>query len=106
MKTLKTMTNDERSLLLFLEARAVDHGGKVDGRHMNKDDFEISERWDAEGFINFGRVAFENCNQYGAHWCKLSEEAHQLAAEERRARCERLWKKRVWRTTEEKRKAA
>lgn len=69
MKTLKTMTKDERSLLLFLETQAVDHAGKVDGRHMNKDDFETAAKWDAEGFVNFGRVAFENVNEYGAHWC-------------------------------------
>jgi hypothetical protein len=106
MKTLKTMTKDERSLLLFLETRAVDHAGRVDTRHMNSDDFEIAKRWDAEGFVNFGRIAFEHCNDRGSHWCKLSPEAHQLCGEERAARAERTWKKRTWRTTEEKRNAA
>lgn len=49
MKTLDTMTSDERSLLLYLETRAVDHGGKVDAQHMNKEDFDIAKKWMKKG---------------------------------------------------------
>ena len=44
MKSLDTMTSDERNLLLYLETRAVDHGGLVDAKHMNKEDMEIAEK--------------------------------------------------------------
>jgi hypothetical protein len=36
MKSLDTMTSDERNLLLYLETRAVDYGGIVDTKHMNE----------------------------------------------------------------------
>lgn len=106
MKTLETMTKDEKSLLLYLETCAVDCSGKVQAVRMNSDDQKIVERWNAEGFVSYGRIASEDLNEYGSHWCHLSDEAWALAAAERRARAERLWKQRRWRTTEEKRNAA
>jgi hypothetical protein len=106
MKTLETMTKDEKSLLLFFETCAVDHAGKVRTAHMNDDDRKIVERWTAEGFVRYGRVASEGCNEYGTHWCHLSDEAWALAHAERKARAARVWLKRTWRTTEEKRAAA
>jgi hypothetical protein len=61
MKSLDTMTSDERSLLLFFETQAVDNGGKVnDIRHMNKEDLEIAEEWNKEGFVKFGRIRFKS----------------------------------------------
>jgi len=45
MKSLNKMTKNERSLLLYLETRAVDYGGIVDTRHMNQDDMEIAKEW-------------------------------------------------------------
>jgi hypothetical protein len=127
-RTLETMTKDERSLLLYLETCAVDHTGKVDGIKMNDEDRAIAERWAQEGFIKYGRVcaadAFpcatapeeefltEEDEDEGSsapllprssklNWVQLSEEAWTLAHAERRARAERLWAKRDWRTTEE-----
>lgn len=50
------LTKDERSLLLYLEARAVDHGGLVAATHMNEEDFAIANRWNREGFIRFSRI--------------------------------------------------
>lgn len=105
MKTLETMTKDERSLLLFLETQAVDNSGKVKTAHMNSDDDEIAKQWNTEGFIRFGRVASEYANQFGTHWCQLSDEAWLLVAEERKARAKRTWDKRTWATAEEKRAA-
>ena len=106
MKTLETMTKDEKSLLLFLETRAVDQSGKVQTEHMNDDDRKIVERWNSEGFVRYGRVASEDLNKHGTHWCHLSDEAWALAHAERKARAARLWIKRTWCTTEEKRAAA
>jgi hypothetical protein len=105
MKTLKTMTKDERSQLLYFETRAVDCGGRVNGAHMNAADMEIAKRWNAEGFVGFGRIASEHINSTGSYWCNLSDEAWALAAAERKARGERNWKKRDWWSTEEKRAA-
>ena len=102
MKTLKTMTKDEKSLLLFFESCAVDKWGKVNTRHINEEDYEIAEKWNKEKFIGFGRVASEGVNEYGSHWCLLSDEAWKLAHEERKARGIRVWGKRTWQTTEEK----
>ena len=88
MRTLETMTSDERSLLLFFEYCAVDQWGKVDARHMNKEDFAIAEGWDKEGFVKFGRIKFHSIfpesNQN--HWTELSEEAWTLAHAERKAK--------------------
>lgn len=106
MKTLNEMSRDERSLLLFFECRAVDHSGRVKTVHMNDADRAIAERWNAEGFVQYGRICAENLSEHGTHWCQLSDEAWALAHAERKARAARTWEKRNWRTTEEKRAAA
>lgn len=90
MKTLDTMTSDERSLLLYLETRAVDHGGIVDTIHMNKEDMDIAKKWDKEGFVKFGRIKFHSITSAGTYWCELSDEAWQLAHAERKAKCARI----------------
>lgn len=92
MKQLDEMTRDERSLLLYLETRAVDFGGKVDVRHMNKEDMDMAKRWNSEGFLKFGRIKFHDIlsKQSGTHWCELSDEAWALAQQERKARYTRI----------------
>jgi len=92
MKSLDTMTSDERSLLLYFETRAVDHGGLVDVKHMNKEDMEIAEKWDKEGFVKFGRIKFHSI-AVSSHWCELSDEAWNIAHAERKARCARIMSK-------------
>ena len=93
---LSEMSKDERSLLLFLETCAVDHAGRVNADHTNAEDFEIAERWNKEGFIDFGRIYSKDCNHHGSNWCKLSEEAFQLAHEERQERAHRMWVAKTW----------
>lgn len=99
MKNLDTMTPDERSLLLYLETRAVDYGGLVDIKHMNKEDFDIAKKWDKEEFIKFGRIKFRYIKFHSigvsTHWCELSEEAWKLAHSERKARCIRIMSKQI-----------
>lgn len=96
------MTKDERSLLLFLETRATDHGGKVATVHMNKEDFEIAERWTAKGFVEFRRIPFHDINnkvprpKVCTYFVTLSEEAWTAAHAERRARCKRIRSKIGW----------
>lgn len=103
MKTLETMTKKEKSLLLYLETRAVDYSGRVDSKYMNDEDFTLAKSWNEEGFIQFGRVSAEYNITQGMYWCKLSEEAWKLASDERRNRAEGGWKSRWWKTTEEQR---
>lgn len=99
MKTLDTMTSEERSLLLYFETQAVDYGGLIDLKQrraqagiMNKEDFDIAKKWDEEGFVKFGRIKFHSIIK-STHWCELSEEAWKLAHAERRARCKRIMSK-------------
>lgn len=103
--SLATMSKDEKSLLLFLGTCVVDHGGRVDSRRMNSEDFAIVEQWDEIGFVCYGRVCSADIqasgSKTGSNWCQLSEKAWALAHEERKARAERIWSKRVWRTTKE-----
>ena len=80
-------TKDEKSLLLFLECAAVDYGGLFDARHTNSDDFKIMHEWAANGFIQFGRVAFHDIGTGNrSHWVVLSEAAWIEAHKERRSR--------------------
>ena len=104
---MRELTKEQESLLLYLEARAVDSGGRVAAQHMNADDFEQAEKWTKEGFIEFGRVASNYMNERaGNYWVRLSDEAWQTAHAERRARADRVWERREWITTEEKRATA
>ena len=47
MNENKPLSKDEKSLLLFLETRAVDYGGRVNVQHMNLEDMEIAKRWNS-----------------------------------------------------------
>ena len=94
---LETMTKDERSLLLFLETRAVDYGGRVLTVHMNSDDVDIAKRWTKDGFLSFGRRKMEDIegdvstpSHRATHLVELSDDAWAIAHEERRARNVRM----------------
>ena len=99
------MTREELSLLLYLESCAVDSSGAVDGRRMNADDFTTADRWNQTGYVEFGRICAADLRVGGSHWCKLSDAAWIDVHVERRARAERLWERRSWRSTEEARAA-
>ena len=105
-RTLDDMSKDERSLLLYLETCAVDHGGLVDSRRMNGDDFKKAREWSEYHFIDFGRVLYADIESRGTnhftHWVDMSLHAFVLAHRERVARAERMWRKRTWRKTSEK----
>ena len=100
------MTKQELSCLLYLETRAVDHAGRVNVVHLNDDDRATIKIWTESGFIEYGRVCFADIGyQSQRHasttWVKLSDEAFRLAHAERKARAERQWLKRTYRTTKE-----
>ncbi len=90
------MSNAERSLLLFLETQAVDHGGLIHVQSMNDEDVTIAKRWAATGFIEFGRVAMASLQssirtEHRSQWVRLSGQAFVAAATERQCRADRLW---------------
>lgn len=99
----ENITNTEKSLLLYLETRQHDYGGRVNTDHMNKEDYEIAKKWDEAGFVRFGRIVLRNHNRDGTHWCKLSDEAFKLAYELRREKADRMWENRTWISTEDSR---
>lgn len=96
------LSKDERSLLLFLEDCAVNSSGRVNMNALNDADVELTNKWREEGFIDFGRIAFNDITKRGiTHWCVLSDQAWELVSQERKARAGRLWSKRRWRTAQE-----
>ena len=100
---MSKMSKAEKSLLIFFEARATDYHGSVTGVSMNAEDFIIAEKWNEEGFVKFGRIATEHVNaKRGGNWCKLSDEAWEIAHVLRKERANRCWENKVWTTTEEK----
>jgi hypothetical protein len=99
--TLADLGKDGRSTLLYLETRAVDHGGRVQIQHMNELDQAQAERWALDGFIQYGRLKTKDIYSVGVtHWVHLTAHAMKLAHEERRARAERMWKARNFTTIE------
>ena len=96
------MTKKELSLLVYLECRAVDYGGRVNIEHMNYDDINIAKEWNETGFINFGRIVAGDHTPVGTYWVTLSENAWQAVHIERRERFKRIYEKRTWQTTKEK----
>lgn len=99
---LSEMSKDERSLLLFLETCAVDNGGLIDVRHMNDDDFSIADDWQDKGIIEWGRLSFADVEKYGknrspySRYVIMSQQAFNLAHQERIERSIRMLKKRTW----------
>lgn len=80
------LTKIERNLLLYLETRAVDHGGLILRDHMNADDLAIAQHWNEVGFIQFSRVPFKLIRSGLTHAVILSDAAHWLAGQERQRR--------------------
>lgn len=91
---MELITHAEKSLLLYFESQATDYGGTLQGVRMNTEDFLLARKWREAGFVQFGRIAFDDIKRDGGvardYWVVLSEEAWQLAHAERRARCDRL----------------
>jgi hypothetical protein len=105
MKKLEEMSRDERSLLLYLETRAVDYSGKVDSAHMNDGDREIAKQWNDDGFIRYERICSRDAALRATTCVMLSDDAFNLAHQQRKLRAQTLWNGRKYMTTEEYRKA-
>ena len=87
---MELTTQDEKSLLLYMETQAVDYGGKLQSVRMRAADFALAKRWHDAGFVQFGLIAnIKTTDGYARDlWCILSDEAWGIAHAERRARCE------------------
>ncbi len=99
VRTRVELTRDEQRLLLFLETCAVDHGGRVDVRHMNADDMATARRWNEGGLVEFGRIVAADHVGHGTHWCHLSAEAWTAAELARHDRADRMWANRKYART-------
>lgn len=80
---VKVETKLERSLILYLESRAVDNSGLLDNRQMNKEDMDLCKKWNEIGFIKFGRVPFNDIQGSKTHYAILTPEAFAEAHKER-----------------------
>lgn len=90
------LTKEERSLLLYLESRAVDHRGLVDTAHMNADDMKIARRWSETRFLRFSRIRSDllpatvrGPARISTHVVEMTPISWECAAIERRRRAER-----------------
>jgi hypothetical protein len=93
---LSDMSKEERSLLLYFESRCVDNNSGIDPRCMNENDFKIAKKWNENGFIEFRRVFSGYLTEKLSHYVNLSDDAWNLAHEERQARAERTKKFYRW----------
>ena len=101
---LSKLSKERKSLLLYLEFRAVDHHGAVNTIHMNSADMTIANEWNEMGFVQFGRIARSGVMPVDcSHWCCLSKAAFRVAAALRMERAERGFKARAWSTIAERR---
>ena len=104
MPTVYNFNKMEKSLLLYLESRAVDNAGKIDSRQINEEDRLKIAEWVEDGFIESGRIAYSSIsNRNESTWVKLSNDAHREAARLRKERAARAWEGRRYLTTEERR---
>jgi hypothetical protein len=86
------LTKDQKSLLLYLEVRIVDHRGLVDTSKMSSTDAEQAQTWYREGFIDFGRLPARlvfGGSITATHYVVFSDDAWKQAHKLRRERGER-----------------
>lgn len=102
-KAKKTHTAEELSLLLYLEDRAVNHAGRLNGEHLNDADRETLGRWNDDRYVRTGRIVKGDVTNDGASWAWLSPGALRAAHAERKVRMRRNWEWSGYKTTLEKR---
>lgn len=90
---MNDLTREQKSLLLYLEARAVDHRGIVNTMQMNQGDLEQAAEWVRDGtLLAWRRLPWAWADQHSdlgtkgcTHFVKLSAQAvaqaHQLRLE-------------------------
>lgn len=91
--------NERDSLILYLESRAVDYGGRVNHEHLNVSDLAIIREWVDGGYIEYGRIASEDVSVNGSMWVKLGDRARGVVATKRKEMAERRWETRTYQRT-------
>lgn len=88
--TPDTITREQRSILMYAETCAVEHGGLLEGIRMNADDHVALTQLAVEGILNYGRIPGKLLGTFkvrqATHWCDLTEAGWALAHQLRRAR--------------------
>lgn len=91
IKTLcESLTKEEKSLILYIETRAVDHDSMIDTKQINATDEQILKKYHNEGWIKYGRVHSNHAIKTGkGMYVLLSDELFEIAAELRKQRAKR-----------------
>lgn len=91
------------NVLLYLETRLVDYGGRVDMRRINGEDQAAIDQMVEDGLILFSRICAADCKPDSSHAVSFTDEAWQFAHSFRKMRADRSEVQRNYRTTAEKR---
>lgn len=88
--TPETITRDQRSILMYAETCAVDHGGLLEGIRMNTADLSALKELAEAGILTYGRIPGKLLGTFrvrqATHWCDLTDAGWTLAHGLRRAR--------------------
>lgn len=88
--TIETITREQRSILVYAENCAVEHGGLLEGIRMNVDDHHALVELEAAGILAHGRVPGKLLGSFRerqvTHWCDLTDAGWELATQLRRLR--------------------
>lgn len=87
------ISRDQRSLLMYAETCAVDHGGLLEGSKMNAADLAALSTLADGGILTFGRIPGRLVGTFRrpiTHWCDLTEAGWALAHQLRRARAAKV----------------
>lgn len=69
------LTQGEMNFLMFLGNQIIDAGGKVTGRLLRDNEFELAERWNDINYIHFGDILGNPENDAKTHWVDFSDQA-------------------------------
>jgi len=99
MIDIETLTSDQKSLLLYVETRAVDHSGKLRDDQLNGIDRANLKAWDRANFVSSDKIPASGRQNDGCSmWAFLSDEAWEAAGKLRRAKSKRMFENRNWPT--------
>ena len=93
---MNVTTEEEKSLLMYLETCAVDHDGRVDLRHMNGEDIGVVARWAETGAIVWWKrlrareiKRLQKCGSHATYHVNLGGDAMAAAHRLRSERAQR-----------------
>lgn len=86
------LTRDQKSIILYVEARCVDHDGLLRGEQMNSDDHANLKAFQESGHLTYGRVPAMMLPQLRGqtHWATLNDAGWELAHSLRKERGGRI----------------